>query len=259
MKRADLIVHAFTQTSARNEAALIAYCTAGFPDLQRSMEIVRSCAENGADIIEIGIPFSDPVADGPSIQYSSHKALEQGVTLQMILSAILDLDIKVPVVIMSYLNPIISYGWNRFLDHAERSRIVGIIIPDLPVEEAAGRAIDAQEKGLDLILLAAPTSTSERLRCISTVSRGFIYCVSTTGTTGIRTFLDNNVHTFLERIRAMTDTPCAIGFGISQPTHIQFLRDRADGVVVGSRIIEAIRKNENIPELICSMKEATRR
>jgi tryptophan synthase alpha chain len=240
MRSSGSIADAFEHASARNEAALITYCTAGFPDLIRSMEIIRSCAEYGANIVEIGIPFSDPVADGPSIQYASHRALEQGVTLKAILGATEDLDTNVPVVLMSYLNPIISYGWDRFLDRAACSHIAGIIIPDLPVEEAAARAINAQAKGLDLILLAAPTSTPERL-------------------TGIRRSLDNGVRTFLEHIQTMSDKPRAVGFGISKPAHIQALRDCADGIVVGSRIIEAIRKQENIPELIHSMKETTRR
>jgi tryptophan synthase alpha chain len=259
MRSSGSIADAFEHASARNEAALITYCTAGFPDLIRSMEIIRSCAEYGANIVEIGIPFSDPVADGPSIQYASHRALEQGVTLKAILGATEDLDTNVPVVLMSYLNPIISYGWDRFLDRAACSHIAGIIIPDLPVEEAAARAINAQAKGLDLILLAAPTSTPERLQRIIDTTRGFIYCVSAIGTTGIRRSLDNGVRTFLEHIQTMSDKPRAVGFGISKPAHIQALRDCADGIVVGSRIIEAIRKQENIPELIHSMKETTRR
>ncbi|MBN2620564.1 tryptophan synthase subunit alpha [candidate division WOR-3 bacterium] len=259
MRTADLIGQAFKHAAARNEAALVTYCTAGFPDLARSMEIVRSCATHGADIVEIGVPFSDPVADGPSIQYSSHKALEKGVTLQMILSAVQDLDTNVPVVLMSYLNPIISYGWNRFLDRAKRSHVAGIIIPDLPVEEAAARANDARAKELDLVLLAAPTSTPERLQRIVDTTHGFIYCISTIGTTGIRMSLDSNVRAFLERVRAITDKPRAVGFGISKPAHIRALRDCADGVVVGSRIIKAIRNEEDIPELIHSMKETTRR
>lgn len=259
MKHAGAIAHAFAQTSARNEAALIAYCTAGFPDLARSMELVRSCAEHGADIIEVGVPFSDPVADGHSIQFASHEALEHGVTLRAIMRALGDLDLHTPVVIMSYLNPLLSFGWDRFLDRAGYSRIAGMIIPDLPVEEAAQRSIQAHERGVDLVLLAAPTSTAERLQRIIEVSQGFVYCVGATGTTGVRTSLAQGTAAFVERVREVADIPCAVGFGISRSEHIHALRDHADGVVVGSRIIEAIRNEEDISDLIQSMKKATRR
>jgi len=259
MKPIRTIEQTFIHTAGENESALIVYLTAGFPDLEHSMHLVRSCVQNGADIIEIGIPFSDPVADGPSIQYSSQKALEQGVTMRSILNRIQDLDVDVPIVIMSYLNPILSYGWSRFLKYTVHAHVAGLIIPDLPVEEAGERVVETQDYGLDLILLAAPTSTTSRLHSIADRTRGFIYCVSTTGTTGIRASLDGGALKFLERVKTITDIPCVIGFGISKPEHIQALRKSADGVVVGSRIIEGIRNREDIPEIVRIMKETTRR
>lgn len=259
MSSKSKITTAFQRAHARKEAALVVYLTGGFPDLERSMDLARTCAQHGADIIEIGIPFSDPVADGPSIQYSSHSALEKGVTLDSILRAVLALDTDVPFVIMSYLNPILTFGWTRFLDATAGTRIAGLVIPDLPVEEAGHYTIDARDIGLDLILLVAPTSTAERVQRIVDQSRGFVYCVSATGITGVRTILDHGTRAFLARVRAMTETPCAVGFGISGPEHIRMLRDTADGVVVGSRIIEGIRNNENISKLVHDMKESTRR
>lgn len=259
MKHVNMIDQVFMNTADRHEAALIIYLTGGFPDLEQSMKLVQSCAQSGADIIEIGIPFSDPVADGPTIQYSSQQALAQGITLESIMKAIHELKIDIPIVVMSYLNPILAFGWSRFLDTAMHDNISGLIIPDLPVEEAVDRAADALSKGVHLILLAAPTSTLNRLQQIVDTTNGFIYCVSITGTTGARTFLDKNVHVFLQRIKKMTDKPCAIGFGITTPEHIHSLRESADGVIVGSRIIEGIRNNENIPKLVSIMKKATRR
>jgi tryptophan synthase alpha chain len=259
MRHAGVITRVFAAAALRNESVLIVYCTAGYPNLHQSMDLVQSCAECGADIIEIGIPFSDPVADGSSIQYSSQQALEQGVTLNSIINALADLNLDVPIIIMSYLNPVLAFGQEHFLRSAARARVSGLIIPDLPVEEATRLSILAKELGVDLVLLAAPTSTPARLQRITKTSQGFVYCVSTTGTTGIRTVIDANTKAFLKRVRAMTDKPCAVGFGISTPEHIRSLRNEVDGIVIGSRIIEGIRNEENIPALIKAMKGATRR
>jgi tryptophan synthase alpha chain len=259
MTTADEITRTFKKVSSDNEAALIVYLTAGFPDLERSLVLASECAHRGADIMEIGIPFSDPVADGPSIQYASHKALEQGVTLSMILSVLEHLNVSAPIVIMSYLNPLLAFGWTRFLQAAAKSRVSGLIVPDLPVEEAQDRAREARASGLDLILLAAPTSAPARLKSIVETTQGFVYCVSMTGTTGVRSSLDKGTRRFLQRVRTMTDKPCAIGFGISTPAHVRSLCNDADGIVVGSRIIEAIRNNEDVPELVHTLKQQTRR
>jgi tryptophan synthase alpha chain len=253
------ITEVFSNAQTRDEAVLIVYITAGFPNLDRSMELIESSARSGADIIEIGIPFSDPVADGPSIQYASHSALGCGISLRAVLDALRDLTLGKPLVIMSYLNPIFAFGWSRMLDVVEHTHVSGLIIPDLPVEEAEDWSTRSSNQGLDLILLAAPTSSPMRLKQIAELSQGFIYCVSTTGTTGLRETLSNGITDFVSRIRSVTTKPCAIGFGISKPEHVRSLRNDFDGIIIGSRIIEGIRKQEDIPALINSMKEATRR
>jgi tryptophan synthase alpha chain len=259
MNNPHAITCTFAHTRARHEAALIVYLTAGFPTLDRSLAFMEMCATRGADIIEVGIPFSDPVADGPSIQYASCQALEQGVTMSMILDALKDNAISAPIVIMSYLNPILAFGWTHFLETAVQSRISGLIIPDLPVEEAQERAKDTRECGIDLILLAAPTSTPGRLKAIINTTQGFLYCVSMTGTTGVRSSLNADARGFLQRVRSLTDISRVIGFGISTPEHVRSLCRDADGIVVGSRMIEAIRHNEDVPGFVHTLKQQTRR
>lgn len=259
MNPISTISRAFNDTKARQEAVLIVYLTAGYPTLERSIDLVKDCARSGADIIEIGIPFSDPVADGPSIQESSQEALNNGVTLDGIMNVLTQSTLDVPCVIMSYLNPILAFGVKQFLKAMHRAHASGLILPDLPFEEAGEWVALTRQENLDLILLAAPTSSTERLACIAARSQGFIYCISTTGTTGVRQSLPEELTGFVHRIRTITDKPCAVGFGISKPEHIMILRDDVDGVIVGSRIIEGIRRKENIKELVGGLKKATRR
>lgn len=249
----------FNELKQKNEIALILYMTAGFPSLSESMNNLVELAKNGADIIEIGVPFSDPVADGPTIQYSSQIALSNGVTLRSILNEVKKIKLDTPLVIMSYLNPVLAYGKEGLLKDMKDAGISGIIIPDLPVEESEDWPSLSKNYNIDVIFLAAPTSSGERIRLIAQHSRGFIYYVSITGTTGVRDKLSSGLSGFIKNMRQATDKPIAVGFGISSPEQIVSLREEVDGVIIGSRIIEAIRKKEDLKIVVKNLKEATRR
>ncbi len=257
----------FEQLKAQNEMALIAYQTAGHPSLEASMNMIRILSDNGADIIELGIPFSDPIADGPTIQASSQAALDNGITLTRILEAVSKLDASVPLVAMSYLNPLIAYGRERLFTDMKQAGFSGLIIPDLPIEESAGQderhhadswKEAASAAGIDLIFLVTPTTSEARLKQIVTATEGFIYCVSLTGITGTRMELPPSLSGFLQKIKSISTKPAAVGFGISTPDHIRGLKGLADGVIVGSRIVQSIADGEDTGKLIRSLKEACR-
>ncbi|MCH7838881.1 MAG: tryptophan synthase subunit alpha [Planctomycetes bacterium] len=248
----------FARLRQRRETALIPYVTGGYPTLDDSMEHLGVMASHGADLLEVGVPFSDPIADGPTIQHASETALAEGVTLDGILTALGQVKIEQPIVLMSYLNPLLAYGRNRLFSAVQKARISGVIVPDLPVEEADDWRLAAQAADVSLIGLAAPTSTDERIRAIVRQCSGFLYCVSLTGTTGMRADLAPELDGWLARIKRYTDLPLAVGFGISKPEHIRALYGKADGVIVGSRIIDAIRRGEDLAGLIQTLKEATR-
>ena len=229
------------QTAGRT--ALIPYLTMGYPERDSALAIVPTIAEAGADLIELGIPFSDPLADGPTIQASSQKALANGMTLSLCLEQAASLrgqDVTVPFVFMGYYNPIYQFGIERFAARAAASGVDGLIIPDLPPEEAQA-VLDAFERqGLDLILLLAPTSSATRIRMVAELAHGFIYLVSLVGTTGARGQIAGDLAELVGRVRAETDKPLAVGFGISTPDQAARVADLADGVIVGSALIEAI-------------------
>lgn len=246
----------FDRCRGQRRLALILYATMGYPSRASSRDLVRTMADCGADLIEIGVPFSDPVADGPAIQHSSRIALEQGVTLAQILDDAARLDLPAPLVLMSYLNPLLAYGLDRLCPDLRAAGIRGLVVPDLPVEEAGGLRARADAAGCDLVLLAAPTSSPRRLAVIGERTRGFVYCVSCAGTTGARTSLDPGLNDFLATVRQATTKPVAVGFGISDPSHVRGLFDRCDGVIVGSRIVEALRNREPVRPLIASLREA---
>ncbi len=248
----------FARLRQRRETALIPYVTGGYPTLDDSMEHLGVMASHGADLLEVGIPFSDPIADGPTIQHASETALAEGVTLDGILTALGQVRIEQPIVLMSYLNPLLAYGRNRLFTAMQKARISGVIVPDLPVEEADDWRLAAQAADVSLIGLAAPTSRDERIRAIVRQCSGFLYCVSLTGTTGMRADLAPELDGWLARIKRYTDLPLGVGFGISKPEHIRALHGEADGVIVGSRIIDAIRRGEDLAGLIETLKEATR-
>lgn len=237
--------------------ALIPYLTGGFPTLTDFAAHLRDVASAGADIIEVGIPFSDPMADGPTIQYSSHIALTAGANLHSILETISAAELSQPVVIMSYLNPLLAPDTARLLAMLRRANVCGLIVPDLPVEESKEWRSRLAGVGIDMIQMAAPTSSVARLKLVAQAARGFVYALSRTGTTGVSAAMSSALPEFLSSLRSYTNVPIAVGFGISQPEHVRGLRDLADGVVVGSRIVEAIRSGEDVASLIARFRSAT--
>lgn len=248
----------FDQVKTKNEMALIVYHTAGFPTLDASVENIKLFEANGADIIEIGIPFSDPIADGPTIQHASHIALQNGVTLKAIIGSIAQLDVQIPLVMMSYLNPLIAYGPESLFKDMDHAGFSGMIIPDLPVEESEEWIALSKKNGIDLIFLVTPTTSEERIRLITNRSEGFIYCVSLTGITGARDGLPSGLFDFIENVKKVTDKPVAVGFGFSTSEQVDMLQHRVDGVIVGSRVVDAIEKKEDVAGLIKQLKRATK-
>jgi tryptophan synthase alpha chain len=240
------IKRAFKKLKKNNEKAFIVYITGGYPTLKDTESIVLELEKSGVDIIEIGVPFSDPIADGPTIQKSSEKALYKGATLKMILQSIGNIREKsdIPIALMSYLNPIYHYGLRKFLTDAVKCGVDGLILPDLPPEEAG--ALERAAKNFDfcIIFLAAPTSTSARIKTIVKHSEGFIYYVSLTGVTGARDYLGAHIADNIKRIKRFTNKPVCIGFGISNEKQARHLSSITDGVIVGSAVIRVIKKYE---------------
>lgn len=237
------IKNTFSITRSEKRPALIAYLTVGHPSITDTPSLVKAAINGGADIIELGIPFSDPLAEGPTIQRSSAAALTLGVTPETCLetcATLRDDGVETPIILMGYYNPILAYGVESFITKAARAGVNGLIIVDLPPEEGEAVKNKCTENDLDLVMLLTPTSTNERIERISAQASGFIYCVSITGVTGARSSLPTTLPTLVQRIRERTDLPIAIGFGISQREHIQSLAKYADGAVVGSAIIDAI-------------------
>ena len=227
----------------RKKVGLFPFLTVGFPDLEATLELVPALAEAGADGFELGVPFSDPLADGATIQNSSFKALEQGVTLQSCLDVVKALRTKVPktpLVLMGYYNPIFQYGIDRFAASAAAVGLDGVIVADLPPDESGPLLQACISKNVSLIYLLAPTSTEERIRKACDTASGFIYCVSLTGVTGAREELPASARQLLNRVRTHTRLPLALGFGISQKKHVESIAAHADAAVVGSALIRIL-------------------
>lgn len=239
MNRIDKV---FKELQSKEEKALIAYISCGDPSLDFTEELVPLLADSGADLIELGIPYSDPVADGPTIQRASGRALAGGVTLEKILSMAKRLRkrTQVPLIMMTYYNPVYVAGLDSFVEKAALAGVDGLIIPDLPVEEAHTLKMAADKKNVHLIFMAAPTSTPERIARIAELSRGFVYCVSVAGVTGARDTTSYGLEGFLDKIRQHTELPLCVGFGISGPGTAREAVKHADGVIVGSSLIERI-------------------
>jgi tryptophan synthase alpha chain len=234
----------FAELAKKGELGIIAYITAGDPSLESSEEIVVAAAEAGADVIELGVPFSDPVADGPVIQRASDRALRSGTTLAGVLGLVgrLRQSTQVPLVLFSYFNPILQMGLERFADAATRAGADGVLVTDLTPEEAVEYRSVLQAHNLDTIFLAAPTSTDARLTVISAATTGFLYLVSRTGVTGTRDALPTELPALVRRARKFTHLPIAVGFGISLPTHVTVLGGIADAAVVGSALMAVVEK-----------------
>lgn len=231
-----------------NYTAFIPYITVGYPSIEATLKVVPILANSGSDLVELGIPFSDPVADGVTIQKSSFHALQNGVTPKVCLEVAQELNqrVKVPLVFMSYFNPIFNYGLEKFCDACANSGIDGLIIPDLSLEEGGELEVITQNHGMDLIYLLTPTSTEERIQLIAEKSRGFIYLVSVTGVTGARDNLPLDLEAFVTKVRRMTDKPLCLGFGISTPQQARRIQRIVNGVIVGSRIIQLMGEDKSL-------------
>jgi tryptophan synthase alpha chain len=259
------IARRFAELARRGELGLVAYLTAGDPTLDATEKIVLAAAEAGADVIELGVPFSDPVADGPTIQRASERALKSGTTLAGILALVGRLRQKtdVPLILFSYYNPILQMGLERFAASAAAAGADGVLATDLTPEEAGEYRAILRAHGLDTIFLAAPTSTDARLARIAAATSGFLYLISRTGVTGTRDALPEELPALVRRARKATRLPIAVGFGISLPTHVSVLGGIADAAVVGSAIVAEIEKAatpqaaaEAVANLIRTFKQA---
>ena len=247
-----------------NGKAFIAFVTCGDPDLETTAKVVRAAVENGADLIELGIPFSDPTVEGPVIQGANLRALRGGITTDKIFAFVKELrhDVKVPMVFMTYANVVFSYGAEKFISTCRDIGIDGLILPDLPFEEKEEFLPACRQYDVDLISLIAPTSEN-RISMIAREAEGFIYIVSSLGVTGTRSEIKTDLASIVNVVRENTKVPCAIGFGISTPEQAKKMADISDGAIVGSAIVKLIEKYgtdapEHVAEYVKSMKDAIR-
>jgi tryptophan synthase alpha chain len=234
------IAQAFARARAERRAAFMPFVTIGHPDLPTSLAMLEMLAEVGADVIEVGVPFSDPLADGPTIQHSSQVALANGIRLVDCVEAVRTVrarGVHIPLVLMGYVNPILTYGLARYADDAAEAGASGFIVPDLPPEEAGELAGYCAAHGLALVPLLAPNSTPERIRQVVATAKGFVYLVSVMGVTGARDVLPTDLADYIRRVRGLTTLPLAVGFGISRPEQVRMIASLADGVIVASALI----------------------
>lgn len=261
------IARKFAELKVRDERALVTYITAGDPTPARTASLVLALERAGADIIELGVPFSDPTADGPVIQRAAERALKAGTTVAGILEIARRIRQKseIPLMLFTYLNPALRYGFERLAVEAKEAGIDGCLLTDLSVEEAGAYVQRMREVGLDTVFLAAPTSTPARLDLVARYSTGFVYLVSRTGVTGVQDQLSASVAPMVEALRARTDSPLAVGFGISRREHVEALRPSVDGVVVGSAIVKLIEEygqsadlETRLEALVRDLKQGTR-
>lgn len=234
----------FARSRAQERLALFPYLTAGYPEIEASERLALAMFAAGADGIELGVPFSDPIADGATMQRAGEVALRNGATLAWTLSLAnaLRRQASAAMMIMSYFNPIYRFGIERFAHQAAAAGVDGVIVPDLPFAEAAGFATAVEEAGLHLIQMVAPTTTPERLREVGRTARGFVYCVSLLGTTGTRASLSDQLPAFLAGVRRYVEQPLVVGFGISRPEHIRALHGHADAAIVGSAVADLLER-----------------
>ena len=248
MTNTTRISRRFAELRRTGEMGLVAYITAGDPSLDATEKFVLALAEAGADVIELGVPFSDPIADGPVIQRASERALRSGTTLAGVLALVKSLRAKsdVPLVLFSYFNPVLQMGLEKLGETAKAAGVDGVLITDLTPEEAGEYRAAMSAHGLDTIFLAAPTSPDERLALIADASSGFLYVISRTGVTGPKDQLADELPSLARRVRRVTELPIAIGFGISLPGHVSLLGGLADAAVVGSALVEEIERTGSV-------------
>jgi tryptophan synthase alpha chain len=246
------IADSFAKLRARGEVALIPYITAGDPDLDTTVHLVHELAERGADLIELGVPFSDPMADGPTNQRAAERALRSGTSLARVLDAVQTLrrSVHLPLILFSYYNPIFRYGGARFARDAQQAGVDGVLCVDLPPEEADELKRETDRYDVDLIFLLAPTSSLARVRTVLTCARGFVYYVAVTGVTGVRSTLPSDLDDMVRRIRAISPVPVGVGFGISSPAQAARVARMADAVIVGSAISQLIETYSGQPDLV---------
>lgn len=248
------IAEAFDAARGRGELAIVPYLTSGYPNAEETVDLVRAAVDGGADVVEFGVPFSDPMGDGRVIQEASQVALAGGMTLAGTLkkvAAARAAGVTTPIALMGYLNPFLRYGLKKLFADAAEAGVDGLIVPDLP-PDAPGFTEQwieqATASGIDLVFFAAPGSSPERLAAAGSTTGGFLYCLATDGVTGAREDLDDRLPAYLARVRATTDAPVAVGFGISQPRHVAALRELADGVIVGSALLREVAAAGNAAE-----------
>ena len=259
----------FNELKEKEEIAFMPYIAAGDPDVETTIEILNILIENGADIIEFGMPFSDPIADGPTIQKASERALKSGMNTDIYFEICKKVKTKIPIIAMTYYNIILQYGLLRFAKKCKSSGIRGIIVPDLPVEESNALLDACKKYNINLIFLVAQTTTDERLKKILKHAEGFLYLVSLLGVTGARNEIDVMSQELVARVRKKTTLPLCLGFGISKPQHVEQLKSNSEvcGVIVGSAIVNIIEKNLNDKEkmlqelknFVGKMKEETKK
>jgi tryptophan synthase alpha chain len=254
------ITQRFQQLKSAGRKAFIPYITAGDPDLATTERILSALAEAGADIIELGVPFSDPMADGPVIQRASERALQQPIGIAEILPLVTRFKAKydVPVMLFTYFNPLLQCAGDQIGEALKTAGVDGVLITDLIPEEADSFVAQMRAAGIDTIFLVAPTSTDERIKLIANYASGFVYVVARTGVTGISAQMSQNVQNIVERVRKYTDLPIAVGFGISSHEHVQAVWSYADGAVVGSRLVLEIEKHLGAPDLVANIALLTR-
>ena len=242
----------FEKLKQKKEKALIPFITAGDPDPETTDQLLKCLVDNGADIIELGVPFSDPMADGPTIQAASQRALTHSFSMDKMFEHVKKVRTysKTPIILFGYYNPFLHYGIDKLCANAKDAGVDAFLIVDLPPEEASNIKKSADKNNIDIIFLLAPTSTDDRIKLISDKASGFIYFISVTGVTGARSTLDISLSDYIEQIRKFTDLPVGIGFGISSPEHVREVAGYTDAVIVGSAIIKIIEKNSGSADLI---------
>ncbi len=255
------IASLFQNCRTRKRAAFIAYITAGDPSLEQTPDLVEALEQGGADLIELGVPFSDPIADGPVIQRASERALRAGSSLPRLLDTVhaIRQRSQIPLLLFSYLNPLLRYGFERLAKDASQAGIDGVLLTDLSVEEAEAPVRQLRQAGLDTVFLAAPTSSERRLRLVAAHASGFVYLVSRTGVTGEQQTVSDSVQPLIGRMRHLTDLPLAVGFGVSTPDQVRQVAATADGVVVGSALVKLIETHAASPDLAKRLEDFARR
>ncbi len=248
MSPRDAISGAIRAAAARGEPALVAFLTAGYPSRENFREHLQAIAA-GADVVEIGVPFTDPMADGVTIQRSSHAALAQGVSLRWIFAELEAMPrLSAPLLLMSYLNPLLAFGMKRLADTAARAGVAGFIVPDLPLDESQELRAALDTRQLALVQMVTPVTKPERMRQLCAGSQGFVYAVTMTGTTGKHVSVPEEVTSYLDRVRELSSLPVCAGFGIRSREQVQSLRGHVDGVVIGSALVEVLERGENVTD-----------